>query len=112
MKGLFTDILLVFCLIAVLAAVAILPSVAEPKTNAVLQKKEAEFSFDGTFDVIVQGDIVSAPGRYTFEYGATYGELFSVAGVQEIPSGFDCNARVCMRDAVLIDGEYVLYLIL
>lgn len=111
MKGLFTDILLIICLIAVLAA-AVLPSVAEPKANAVLQKEEAEFSFDGTFDVIVLGENVSAPGRYTLEYGATYGELFSVAGVQEIPAGFDCNARVRMTDAVLVDGEYVLYLIL
>ena len=112
MKELFLDIMLIICLVMVLASAAILPTVAEPKMDSFRQSDERKFSFDKAFDVIVQGENVSAPGRYTLEYGATYGELFSVAGVQEIPSGFDCNARVRMTDAVLIDGEYILYLIL
>ncbi len=112
MKELFLDIMLAVILIAVVAAAAILPSVAKPESGAVQQKDEAEFSFDDTFVVFVQGEGVSAPGRYTFAYGTTYGELFSVAGVREVPPEFDCNARVRMTDAVLVDGEYVLYLIL
>ena len=111
MREFIADLLLLACLIMVVAA-AILPSVAVPESEAVYQRGESAIPYGDTFDVIVQGEGVAAPGRYTFAYGVTYGEMFSVMGLSEVPDGFDGAARVRMTDAVLLDGEYVIYLVL
>ena len=112
MREFIADLLLLACLIMVVAAAAILPSVAVPESEAVYQRGESAIPYGDTFDVIVQGEGVAAPGRYTFAYGVTYGEMFSAMGLSEVPDGFDGAARVRMTDAVLLDGEYVIYLVL
>ena len=94
-----------------IAAAAILPAAAIPGTDKVIQSADVSVAFDGTFDVIVQGECVSDPGRYTLKYGSVYNDLFELAGVTE-QHAYDPYEKIRMEDVVLIGGEYVLFLVL
>ncbi|HIY45181.1 MAG TPA: hypothetical protein H9731_01565 [Candidatus Borkfalkia excrementipullorum] len=112
MKGLAGKIALFGALFFAVAAVALLPALAPPKAGAVRESTSENLEYDASFTAIVQGSCVGRPGAYRLPYGCTYGELFALAAVSAPPAEYAADAPVSFADAVLIGGEYYIYLVL
>ena len=111
MKALLGKIALFGALFLAVAAVSLLPSLAPPKAGATREQADAELPYEAVLTVVVQGNDVGKPGTYRIPYGCTYGELFALAEVGPT-SAYDAEAPVSFADAVLVGGEYYIYLVL
>ena len=98
-------------LTVIVAAASLLPPLSAPALDAAHRSVEEEISFDGSVRVVVQGACVGKPGSYRVPFGCTYGELFALAEVEQVPAGIDPGAEIPFSDAVLADGEYCVYLV-
>lgn len=110
MKTLLGKIALFGALLLAAAAVSLLPSLAPPKADATREGTGASLQYKAEYTVVVQ-ESDGGYGTYRVPYGCTYGELFALASV-EPPAGYDLCAPVSFADAVLVGGEYYIYLVL
>ena len=98
--------------VGVAAAVTMLPGGPQAYSSALSAPVFAEIEAGGTVEVIVRGGSVGGAGvRLTVPYDCTYGELFSLAGVEDA-NGYDLSAPLSCEDAVFAEGRYVLYIVI
>lgn len=111
MKSLWGRVAFFGALLLIAAAAALLPSVAPPRETPVWERTQAQGEYDAVLHVIVQGEGVGKPGVYNVPYGCTYGELFELAQAEE-SERYDADRPVSFSGAVLIGGEYYIYLVI
>ena len=94
------------------AAIALLPCGRQAYPDPLCAPVSARAENGGTVEVVVRGGSVGGAGvRLTVPYGCTYGELFSLAGVEDA-NGYDLFAPLSCEDAVFAEGRYVLYIVI
>lgn len=82
-----------------------------------LQKEEMavcvdlEENYNSSINVIVQGEDVLRPGKYTVPYDSTYEDIFLLAGVLEPPLDLDPKAPLDFCDAVFFGDILYIYLV-
>ena len=110
MQALFRKIALFGALLLAAASVSLLPSFAPPKADATREEAGVTLQYKAEYTVVVQEN-EGGYGTYRVPYGCTYGELFALASV-EPPAWCDLDAPVSFADAVMVGGEYYIYLVL
>ncbi len=97
--------------ITAVALAAFLSAGAPPKKEPLYHAVEGELAFDDAINVLIQGDSVGSPGAYRLPRRSTYGELFALANVRE-NDAYDPQDYIRFEDAVLLGGEYYVYIVL
>ena len=111
MKGRLLAAVAAAALVLIVAAAALLPSPAPPRTEGLGGKTHSAAAYDDTLNAVVFGENVLHEGRtFRVPYGCTYGELFALAGAEDV-AGYDLQAPLSFADAVLLGGEYYLYIV-
>lgn len=99
---------LFFC---ILAAAALLPSLAALREEPVSAGYAEQFSAESLVRVIVRGDASADGVQMLVPYGSTYGEVFALAGVAGDTAGYDLFAPLSFEDAYVIGGELCFYIV-
>ena len=97
--------------ITAVALAAFLSAGAPPKKEPLYHAVEGEWAFDDAINILIQGDSVGSPGAYRLPRRSTYGELFALANVRE-NDAYDPQDYIRFEDAVLLGGEYYVYIVL
>ncbi len=108
---LLVDVLIGIGCLLIVACVALSRAEAPPRTDKLYSDIDITDSYDGEICVWIQGEGVENPGMYRLPYGSTYGDLFLLARA-EGSTVYDPSDRISFADAVLIGGEYCIYIVI
>ena len=99
------------CFAAAALLTLVLAAGASPRTAPCAAPVSERVECAGTVGVIVRGEGIASDGvRLQVPQDCTYGELFARIGADGT-FGYDPQAPLSRRDVLLIDGEYILYIV-
>ena len=111
MKKFLFDLIIFSVCLAGIAAAAFWPAAA-PAVVPVYTRAESEFSSKSILNVLLQDSKTGEERYFSVPADCTYGQLFDLAGTEDVGRLYDPEQRLSYADAVLIGREYYLYIIL
>lgn len=111
MKKFLFDLIIFSVCLAGIAAAAFWPAAA-PAVAPVYTRAESEFSSKSILNVLLQDSKTGEERYFSVPADCTYGQLFDLAGTEDVGRLYDPEQKLSYADAVLIGREYYLYIVL